>query len=114
MLVALKATNNHPLNYSWLLSNFVPLIRAQRNIDLDAQLKENTTEATEILQLSDGREPTVGTYGRGPSGLGDLFGGVFLSGQVAIESCLRVPDRVNFVPASSGNTVRNRLNHRGE
>ncbi len=64
---------------------------AQRITNLDAQIKENTVEITELLQLSEGRNlPEVEGRGRGCSGLPV---GVVPSGQVAFGSRVRGPGR---------------------
>jgi len=86
---------------------------AQRITELDAQIKENTVEMSALLQLSEGRELLE------LAGVGPVVAAVCVTawshpGRLRSEAAFASLAGVNPIPASSGNTVRHRLNRRGD
>lgn len=86
---------------------------AHRITELDAQIKENTTQMTELLQLSEGRE-LLELKGVGPVVAAICLTAWSHQGRLRSEAAFAALAGVNPIPASSGNTVRHRLNRRGD
>lgn len=86
---------------------------AHRITDLDAQIKENTTQMTELLQLSEGRE-LLELKGVDPVVTAICLTAWSHQGRLRSEAAFAALAGVNPIPASSGNTVRHRLNRRGD
>lgn len=86
---------------------------ARRVGELDTHIKENTTQMTELVKLSEGKELLELT------GIGPVVAAVCVAawshqGRLRSEAAFASLAGVNPIPASSGNTVRHRLNRRGD
>lgn len=86
---------------------------AKRIIDLDDQLKANVTRITELVSVSEAAALLKET------GFGPVTAAVCLTtwshhGRVRSEAAYASLAGVNPIPASSGNTVRHRLNRGGD
>lgn len=89
---------------------------AQRIGELDAQIKENTAQLTELVKLSEGKE-LLDLKGVGPVVAAVCVAAWSHPGRLRSEAAFAALAGVNPIPASSGNTVRhrlNRLNRRGD
>lgn len=89
-------------------------VRLARRLDeLDTRIKENTTQLTELVKLSESRELLDLT------GIGPVVAAVCVTawshpGRLRSEAAFASLAGVNPIPASSGNTVRHRINRRGD
>lgn len=86
---------------------------AHRIGELDTELKENTSEMSELVKLREGKELLL------LKGVGPVVAAVCVAewshpGRLRSEAAFASLAGVNPIPASSGNTVRHRLNRRGD
>lgn len=89
-------------------------VRLARRIgELDEQIKENTCEMSDLVKLSEGKELLE------LKGVGTVVAAVCVAawshpGRLRSEAAFASLAGVNPIPASSGNTIRHRLNRRGD
>lgn len=86
---------------------------AQRVTGLDTDLKTNTARITELVQISDAA-PLLRETGIGPVTAAICLTAWSHRGRVRSEAAFASLAGVNPIPASSGNTVRHRLNRGGD
>jgi transposase len=86
---------------------------AQRVTGLDTDLKTNTARITELVQISDAA-PLLQETGFGPVTAAICLTVWSHRGRVRSEAAFASLAGVNPIPASSGNTVRHRLNRGGD
>lgn len=86
---------------------------ARRVGELDTHIKENTTQLTELVKLSEGKE-LLDLTGIGPVVAAVCVAAWSHPGRLRSEAAFASLAGVNPIPASSGNTVRYRLNRRGD
>lgn len=80
---------------------------------LDAQIKDNTSQMTELVKLSEGKE-LLELKGVGPMVAAVCVAAWSHPGRLRSEAAFASLAGVNPIPASSGNIVRHRLNRRGD
>ena len=80
---------------------------------LDAELKDNNTRTTELLEASPAA-PLLEETGIGPVTAAVVYTAWSHLGRVRSEAAFATLAGVNPIPASSGNTVRHRLNRGGD
>lgn len=80
---------------------------------LDAELKENQTHLTELLQATPAGV-LLDEVGIGPVNAAILYTAWSHRGRVRSEAAFATLAGVNPIPASSGNTIRHRLNRGGD
>lgn len=102
---------DEPLAASIARSEAVRL--AQRVTGLDAEIKTNTTRITELVKISDAA-PLLQETGFGPVTAAICLTAWSHHGRVRSEAAFASLAGVNPIPASSGNTVRHRLNRGGD
>lgn len=89
-------------------------VRLARRIgELDTDIKENTSEMSDLVNLSEGKE-LLDLTGIGPVVAAVCVAAWSHPGRVRSEAAFASLAGVNPIPASSGNTVRHRLNRRGD
>lgn len=86
---------------------------AQRIGELDAQIKDNTSQMTALVKVSEGKE-LLDLKGVGPVIAAICVAAWSHPGRLRSEAAFAALAGVNPIPASSGNTVRHRLNRRGD
>jgi hypothetical protein len=86
---------------------------AKRVLDLDDQLKANEKQLTELVQISEAA-PLLQEKGFGPVTAATCLTAWSHHGRVSSEAAYASLAGVNPIPASSGNTVRHRLNRGGD
>ncbi|MDP9696947.1 UNVERIFIED_ORG: transposase [Arthrobacter globiformis] len=86
---------------------------AKRITTLDAELKDNHTRTTELLESSPAA-PLLEETGIGPVTTAVVYTAWSHLGRVRSEAAFAALAGVNPIPASSGNTVRHRLNRGGD
>ena len=86
---------------------------AKRVLDLDDQLKANERQLTELVQISEAA-PLLQEKGFGPVTAATCLTAWSHHGRVSSEAAYASLAGVNPIPASSGNTVRHRLNRGGD
>ena len=102
---------DEPLAASIARSEAVRL--AQRVTGLDAEIKTNTTRITELVKISDAA-PLLQETGFGPVTAAICLTVWSHPGRVRSEAAFASLAGVSPIPASSGNTVRHRLNRGGD
>lgn len=100
-----------PLAVSVARSEAVRL--AKRIGDLDAEIKTNGSRITELVQVSEAA-PLLQESGFGPVTAAICLTAWSHQGRVRSEAAFASLAGVNPIPASSGNTVRHRLNRGGD
>lgn len=89
-------------------------VRLARRIgELDEQIKDNTSEMSDLVKLSEGKE-LLELKGVGPVVAAVCVAAWSHPGRLRSEAAFASLAGVNPIPASSGNTVRHRLNRRGD
>ncbi len=86
---------------------------AKRVLELDEQLKANEKQLTELVQISEAA-PLLQETGFGPVTAATCLTAWSHQGRVRNEAAYASLAGVNPIPASSGNTVRHRLNRGGD
>ncbi len=86
---------------------------AKRAIDLDEQIAANTARMTELVRASHGA-PLLTKTGIGPVTAAITLTAWSHPGRIRSEAAFAALAGVNPIPASSGNTVRHRLNRGGD
>jgi transposase len=86
---------------------------AKRVLELDDQLKANEKQLTELVQISEAA-PLLQETGFGPVTAATCLTAWSHHGRVRNEAAYASLAGVNPIPASSGNTVRHRLNRGGD
>ncbi|MGO4385844.1 IS110 family transposase [Specibacter sp. RAF43] len=86
---------------------------AKRIVDLDADLNGNNKQITELVKISDAA-PLLEVKGFGPVTAATCLTVWSHQGRVHSEAAFASLAGVNPIPASSGNTVRHRLNRGGD
>jgi transposase len=86
---------------------------AKRVLELDDQLKANEKQLTELVQISEAA-PLLQETGFGPVTAATCLTAWSHQGRVRNEAAYASLAGVNPIPASSGNTVRHRLNRGGD
>ena len=86
---------------------------AKRVLELDDQLKANEQQLTELVQISEAA-PLLHETGFGPVTAATCLTAWSHHGRVRNEAAYASLAGVNPIPASSGNTVRHRLNRGGD
>lgn len=86
---------------------------AKRIDDLDSELKANTKQITELVEVSEA-SPLLEVKGFGPVTAATCLTVWSHDGRVHSEAAYASLAGVNPIPASSGNTVRHRLNRGGD
>lgn len=86
---------------------------ARRITDLSDTLRENQTRMTEIIQASEAA-PLLEKTGIGPLTVAVVLTAWSHPGRVRSEAAFAALAGVSPIPASSGNTVRHRLNRGGD
>lgn len=86
---------------------------AQRSLELDGQLKANMTHVTDLVAVSEAA-PLLDEIGIGPVTAAVALTTWSHRGRVRSEAAFASLAGVNPIPASSGNTVRHRLNRGGD
>lgn len=87
---------------------------AQRVTALEEQLKTNTKRLTELIAQSPARGPLLEQPGIGPVTAAVAFAAWSHAGRVRSEAAFASLAGVNPIPASSGNTIRHRINRGGD
>ena len=104
-------SRDEPLAASVARSEAVRL--AQRVTGLDAEIKTNTAQITELVRISEAA-PLLGETGFGPVTAAICLTVWSHHGRVRSEAAFACLAGVNPIPASSGNTIRHRLNRGGD
>ena len=104
-------SREEPLALSVARSEAVRL--AKRISELDTQLKTNNSRITELVEISDAA-PLLQETGFGPVTAAVCLTVWSHRGRVRSEAAFASLAGVNPIPASSGNTVRHRLNRGGD
>ena len=104
-------SRDEPLAASVARSEAVRL--AQRVAGLDAEIKTNTAQITELVRISEAA-PLLGETGFGPVSAAICLTVWSHHGRVRSEAAFACLAGVNPIPASSGNTIRHRLNRGGD
>lgn len=104
-------SRDEPLAASVARSEAVRL--AQRVTGLDAEIKINTARITELVRISEAA-PLLEETGFGPVTAAICLTAWSHHGRVRSEAAFASLAGVNPIPASSGNTVRHRLNRGGD
>lgn len=86
---------------------------AKRIMDLDEEVAENTTTTTQLLQQSHAKV-LLSKVGVGPVTAAVVMAAWSHEGRLRDEAAFASLAGVNPIPASSGNTVRHRLNRGGD
>lgn len=86
---------------------------AQRILELDDQLKANDKQLTELVKISEAA-PLLQEKGFGPVTAAKCLNAWSHHGRIRNEAAYASLAGVNPIPASSGNTTRNRLNRGGD
>lgn len=86
---------------------------AKRIGDLDAEIKANGSRITELVQVSEAA-PLLQEAGFGPVTVAICLTAWSHQGRVRSEAAFASLAGANPIPASSGNTVRHRLNRGGD
>lgn len=86
---------------------------AKRIINLDEQIAENTTTSTQLIQQSPAKA-LLAKVGVGPVTAAVAMAAWSHKGRLRDEAAFASLAGVNPIPASSGNTVRHRLNRGGD
>lgn len=86
---------------------------ANRITELDVEITKNTSEMTSLVKLTEGKE-LLELTGVGPVVAAVCVAAWSHAGRLRSEAAFASLAGVNPVPASSGNTVRHRLNRRGD
>lgn len=102
---------DEPLAASIARSEAVRL--AQRVTGVDAEIKTNTAQITELVKISDAA-PLLQETGFGPVTAAICLTAWSHHGRVRSEAAFASLAGVSPIPASSGNTVRHRLNRGGD
>lgn len=86
---------------------------AKRVLEIEAQLKENEKQLTELVQVSEAA-PLLQEKGFGPVTAATCLAAWSHQGRVRSEAAYASLAGVSPIPASSGNTTRHRLNRGGD
>ena len=105
------AARDEPLALSVARSEAVRL--AKHISGLDADIKANSSRITELVEISEAA-PLLQETGFGPVTAAICLTAWFHQGRVRSEAAFASVAGANPVPASSGNTVRHRLNRGGD